>query len=566
MSREVLRHRAWFASAAVVALALVLAAILAGPSIVFSSDLGTPASPNAFWRIALSIAVVALGLASGVAILATVRAWTTTAAALDELARAARRVTEEHDFTVRLPAGSRDELNHVTEAFNLMLSEIEARDSERLRAQLDLERRLNERSTHLLREIDDKLRVKESLGRTEEQLRQAVKMEAVGRLAGGVAHDFNNLLTAILGYSQLLLRRMTVDDPLRGTVQEIQRAGERAAGLTRQLLVFSRKQTVEPRLVDLNQIVSNLDRMLRRLIGEDVELVTTLQRDLGLVRVDPGQIEQVLVNLVVNARDAMPAGGRLTISTSAVDFDAADGTIAHGRDARCHHVMLSVRDTGCGMDRTTRQHLFEPFFTTKSEGEGTGLGLSTAYGIVKQAGGHIEVESEAGQGSTFRVILPKADGTGAREATATEVPAAVADGHETILLVEDDRLVRQLAGSILRQAGYHVLEADGPDGALTSARNHPGSIDLVVTDVVMPRMNGCEMFDLLTRERPGLRGLFMSGYTDAPQRTGGVDFTGRPFLQKPFRPDDLARRVRETLQGSPPDADAAQEPATHLPI
>ena len=367
----------------------------------------------------------------------------------------------------------------------------------------------------------------------ETQLRQAQKMEAVGRLAGGIAHDFNNLLTAISGYSEFLIAGQT-DDKMRRHAHEIKKAADRAASLTGQLLAFSRRQVLQPRVLDLNAVVSDMDMMLRRLIGEDVELVTMLDPALSPVRADPTQIEQVIVNLAVNARDAMPQGGSVTIETQNVVLDD---------DA---FVELRLTDTGIGMTETERQQLFDPFFTTK-EG-GTGLGLATVYGIVDQSGGRIEVDSAPGHGSSFRILMPATEApVEVREAQEAEAPET---GEETILLVEDEAVVRQLVAEILETSGYSVLPAgDGPS-ALELLRRHNGSVDLLVTDVVMPGMSGPEVANAVTAMRPGTQVLYISGYTDSAIGHHGVLEPGIAFLQKPFSADDLARKVRNVLDDS----------------
>jgi two-component system cell cycle sensor histidine kinase/response regulator CckA len=382
----------------------------------------------------------------------------------------------------------------------------------------------------------------------EEQLRQAQKMEAVGRLAGGVAHDFNNLLTVINGYSDITIGRLPAEDPLRSQVEEVRKAGERAAGLTRQLLAFSRKQVLRPEVIDLNEVVSEMEKMLRRLIGEDIVLRAALGPGLGSVKADPGQVEQVLMNLAVNARDAMPCGGRLTIGTENVYLDEAYAahhvSVAPGR-----YVMLAVSDTGVGMDEETRARIFEPFFTTKEKGKGTGLGLSTVYGIVKQSGGNIWVYSEAGRGTTFKIYLPRVDAD-AREHRPAAESAEGLTGTETILLAEDDEPVRDMTRIILSDYGYRVLAAENGAAAIAIFESTEETIDLLLTDVVMPGVSGRELADRLTRLRPETKVLYMSGYTDDAIVHHGVLEEGVNFLQKPFTPDALARRVREVL-GSP---------------
>jgi PAS domain S-box-containing protein len=381
----------------------------------------------------------------------------------------------------------------------------------------------------------------------EEQLRQSQKMEAVGQLAGGIAHDFNNLLTAILGSTQLLLHNMPPGDPRREDAEEIRHAGLRAAELTRQLLAFSRRQVLAPKVLDLNTVVAHMDRMLRRLLGEDVELATSLDPAAGAVNADPGQLEQVLLNLAVNARDAMPAGGRLSIGTTRVTLHDEHVERRHRMPAG-DYVCLAVADTGVGMDETTQAHLFEPFFTTKEVGKGTGLGLATVYGIVKQSGGYIWVYSEPGHGTMVKIYLPRVPGVAEAPAPPPE-PQPVRGGHEIVLLVEDAAPVRTLARRSLEARGYRVLDAaDGPAALALSAR-HDGGIDILVTDVVMPGMSGRELAERLAPERPSMKVLYTSGYTDDAMVRQGVLSAGVAFLQKPFVPDTLARKVREVLDG-----------------
>ncbi|MGE5414399.1 MAG: PAS domain S-box protein [Syntrophomonadaceae bacterium] len=383
--------------------------------------------------------------------------------------------------------------------------------------------------------------------RLEEQLLQSQKMEAVGRLAGGIAHDFNNLLTAVSGYSELLLRELPEGDPRRESAEEIRMAGSRAAALTQQLLAFSRRQVLEPRVLDLNAVIAGMERMLRRVIGEDVELITAPQPDLWHAKADPGQIEQAILNLVVNARDAMPRGGRLTLETANVELDEKFA----GRYATVEpgpHVMLAVSDTGIGMDQELQARLFEPFFTTKEHGKGTGLGLSTTYGIVKQSGGSIWVYSEPGHGTTFKIYLPRC------EEPLEDLPSAVpareaAPGTETILLVEDEPEVRRLVEKLLRLKGYRVLSAGSPADAVAIARRHEDPIHLLLTDVIMPGMNGRELARLLAEGRPAMRVLYMSGYADAAMNQHGILPPGTAFLSKPFTPEVLGRKIREVLDG-----------------
>jgi two-component system cell cycle sensor histidine kinase/response regulator CckA len=379
----------------------------------------------------------------------------------------------------------------------------------------------------------------------EDQLRQAQKMEALGRLAGGVAHDFNNLLTGIIGYADLLMSGRGADDPMYEDLAQIKRAGERAAALTSQLLAFSRRQILDPRVLDLNTVVADMEKMLRRLLGEDIELFTRLAPNLDRVRADPGQIEQVILNLAVNARDAMPQGGRLTLSTAMAIPDEAL-LRAHPEMHRGPHVLLTVSDTGCGMDEPTRTRLFEPFFTTKEIGKGTGLGLATIYGIVKQSEGQITVESAPGRGTTFRIYLPRHE-EAPRKARRTAPSFQLPTGSETILLVEDEELVRNLAQMVLQHQGYQVLVAGlGPE-ALRLGTQHAGAIDLLVADVVMPGMSGRQLAQELLRTRPKMKVLYLSGYTQDAVGRHGVFEDQTALLHKPFSPDELAQKVRDVL-------------------
>lgn len=381
----------------------------------------------------------------------------------------------------------------------------------------------------------------------EDQYRQAQKMEAIGRLAGGVAHDFNNMLVIINGYSEILLRRHLSDnDPVRKFIEEIHQAGERAAGLTRQLLAFSRKQLLQPEVLDLNEIISELEKMLLRLIGEDIELITRLRPGLGQIKADPGQIEQIVMNLVINARDAMPNGGTLIIETANVELDETY-TNQHTDVQPGPYVMLAVSDDGVGMDAATQAHIFEPFFTTKGVGQGTGLGLATVFGIVKQSDGDIWVYSEPGQGTSFKIYLPRVD----EPMTVFEsqpIPAELPGGLETILLVEDEASVRILARRILEMNGYTVLDASNGGEALQLCAQKSGPIHLLVTDVVMPGgFNGRELAERLQSLRPDLKTLYMSGYTDDAIVHHGVLGSEMHFIQKPFSPRALAQKVRQIL-------------------
>ena len=378
----------------------------------------------------------------------------------------------------------------------------------------------------------------------EEQFRQAQKMEAVGRLAGGVAHDFNNLLMVVSGYAEVILSKLEVDHPLSDKARAIQQAADRATTLTRQLLAFSRKQLLELKVVDVNAIVSDMERLLRPLIGENVELVAKLAPDAGYTRADAGQLEQVLMNLVVNAKDAMPEGGTLTIQTENILIDDSSRPgqtfIRPGS-----YVMLSVSDTGMGMDKETQSRIFEPFFTTKEKGKGTGLGLSTVYGIVKQSGGYVMVHSESGHGSTFHIYLPQVEGMA--EKHAAPAARAAVGGTETILLVEDEESVRQLVRDTLESKGYKVVDAENGEGGIRAAARHEGKIDLVITDVIMPGMGGREMAEEIVKTRPDAKVLYLSGYAeDAILSESGIE-NATAFLQKPFTLQNLSRKVREVL-------------------
>jgi nitrogen-specific signal transduction histidine kinase/CheY-like chemotaxis protein len=379
----------------------------------------------------------------------------------------------------------------------------------------------------------------------EERLRQAQKMEAVGQLAGGVAHDFNNLLTIITGYSELLLGSLPPGDQGLEFLRQIKQAGERAASLTRQLLAFGRKQTLHIQVLDLNALVHNLQKMLRRLIGENIDIVIEPDPLLGKVKVDPVQIEQVLLNLAVNARDAMPEGGTLTVATANVELDEVWGQ-SRPELVPGPYVQLTVRDTGCGMDSAVKAHLFEPFFTTKEVGKGTGLGLATVYGIVKQSGGHVEVDSKPGRGATFRIYLPRLEEADARF-LEEESPEELPGGKETVLLVEDEEEVRKFLRHSLQLNGYTVLEAASGTEALQVCAEHQGEIALLVTDVIMPQLNGRQLAERAATLQQDLRVLYISGYTDRVLDDHGVLGPGIAFLQKPVTPRALAEKVREVL-------------------
>ena len=416
------------------------------------------------------------------------------------------------------------------------------------RAHDDLESEVQRRTVELSqanRELTEQIHQREQL---ETQLLHAQKMEAIGRLAGGVAHDFNNLLTAILGYSQLALNRLAPTDPGRQAVEEIEKAGQRAASLTSQLLAFSRKQMLQPVVLDLNELVANMQEMLYRLLGEDIHLVTILRPGLWPVRADRSQIEQVIMNLVVNARDAMPHGGTLTIEMANIELGQEEAR-GHMDIIRGPYVMLVVSDTGCGMDTETMAHIFEPFFTTKERGKGTGLGLSMVYGIVKQSNGDIWVSSEPGHSTTFKVYLPRVNESS--EKLEPEDKAKTPAGCETILLVEDEEAILKLTCEVLRKNGYTVLEAIDAEDAQSIASNYPDEIHLLLTDVVMPGMSGKVLADFLSPKRPTMKVIYMSGYTDDAILHHGVLDPGAGFLKKPFTPSVLIRKVYEILRPQP---------------
>lgn len=384
----------------------------------------------------------------------------------------------------------------------------------------------------------------------QEQLRHSQRMESLGQLAGGVAHDFNNLLTVITGFTELVLQRLGSTDPPRSYLEEITKAGERASALTRQLLAFSRRQVLAPEVLDLNGVVADAEQMLRRVIGESVELRTHLSPDLWPVKADRGQLDQVILNLAVNARDAMPHGGCLTIETANVVLD--EGYARHHAPLTAGpFVQLTASDTGMGMTPEVQAHIFEPFFTTKGPGKGTGLGLATVYGIVKQSGGYIWVYSEPDHGATFKIYLPREKDGAPAEAAAPALALAAPGGTETILVVEDDPQIRSLVRGVLDASGYSVLEARRGEEAERLGTQHPGPIHLLLTDVVMPGLPGRELAQRLTARHPGLRVLFMSGYTDQVVVEQGMIEARAPFLQKPFSPEALRRKLREVLDPSP---------------
>jgi signal transduction histidine kinase len=406
---------------------------------------------------------------------------------------------------------------------------------------------LEQTSDRLLRETAEHMKTDRALKRSEDQLRQAQKLDALGRLAGGIAHDFNNLLSVILGYSSSLVMENEIDASALPQINEIKTAAERAADLTQQLLAFSRGQVLAPQIVDVNTGLVRLEKMLKRLVGEDVELRLVLSPQIGRVRVDAGQLEQVVMNLVINARDSMPTGGSVTIETDNVDFDEQYSR-DHLGTLPGRYVMLSVSDTGCGMDKATQARIFEPFFTTKEPGKGTGLGLSTAFGIIKQSGGSIWVYSELRRGSSFKVYLPRVDAPVDREKRTSDTGAGPR-GDETVLLVEDDPQVRRLACTVLRRAGYDVVEASAPEDALRWSTISDRRLHLLLTDVVMPKMSGRVLAEELAKRIAKLKVLYMSGYTDDAVLRHGIVESGAAFLQKPLTPATLLRKVREVLDG-----------------
>ena len=468
-----------------------------------------------------------------------------------DFVRLKQQKTEEH----RLAEELRSRAGLIEAEIFRRAQEIQDSNKQLRELQEELEQRVLSRTAdlqraneELQREMVERRRMEEALRASEEQLRQAQKMEAIGTLAGGVAHDFNNLLTTIMGYSQLLAMRLTPDDPSLHDMEEIIKAATRASMLTRQLLAFSRREMVQPRLVDLNAIVSEMGKMLRRLIGESIDLVVVPAENLGAVKADAGHVEQVLMNLSVNARDAMPGGGRLTIETSNIEL--GEGYAGeHIGVSPGQYVLLVVSDTGSGMDPQTKARMFEPFFTTKGPGKGTGLGLSTVYGIVKQWGGSIEVYTDPSWGTTFKIYFPRAAGTVEHD-TGSEFPVLVPRGSETVLLVEDQDAVAAVIRAALQHYGYQVLEARQGGEALALLDRHGAPISIVVTDVVMPVMGGPELAKRLWQRWPETKVLFMSGYTERAFSSYAALDPRASFLQKPFMPESLALKVREMLDGS----------------
>ena len=444
---------------------------------------------------------------------------------------------------------SGDETGLLIAAFNEMLSQIQTRDQELHQANQQLEQRVAERTEELRRQLEERQGTEAALRESQSQLQHAQKMEAIGRLAGGVAHDFNNLLTVINGYTELLGKHVRDNSALRRLVDEIERASGRAAALTRQLLAFGRKQVLQLKPLDLKSVVTGLEKMMRRVLGEDIELLIRFDPAPAYVLADPGQIEQVILNLVINARDAMPLGGQLTIRTSGAAFDVPTELSGETLPPDAY-VRLSISDTGTGMSEVVRAHLFEPFFTTKEAGKGSGLGLATSYGIIKQSGGFIHVVTQPGRGTEMQLYF-SAHPVQASPTPAEPVETSLPSGRETLLVVEDEPAVRDLEVCVLRECGYEVLEASNGAEGLRVLRDHSErKIDLVISDCIMPQMNGKDMVDRLRVMLPATKVLFVSGYTDDLLADQGIFQSGAAFLQKPFTAKLFAQKVREVLDHS----------------
>jgi signal transduction histidine kinase/ActR/RegA family two-component response regulator len=510
---------------------------------------------NKFLWHTVAISIVLLGLAWASALVLSLR----ITRPLHSLTNAASAMAAgERSKLVKIRTN--DEFGTLAKAFNEMV--VKVGDS-----QEELERKVQERTSELEeanRQLErfseanalkrsqaekERLEALEALRSSEEQLQQAQKLEAIGRLAGGIAHDFNNLLTVIMGYSGLVMRSK-VEKQTRERIEEINKAATRASSLTRQLLAFSRKQVLKPEVLDINSLVESTGKMLRRLIGEDVEMITSLKPGVGKINADPGQIEQVLINLIVNARDAMKDGGKITIETANVELDPAYSDM-HITVTPGSYVMLAVSDTGIGMDAETKSHIFEPFFTTKEVGKGTGLGLSMIYGIVKQSGGNIWVYSEPGKGTTFKIYLPRVQAVSTETISLSKhTDVARALSTETILLVEDEEMVRKLASDILRDKGYQVLVAKTGEEAVRICKEYGGPIHLMLTDVVMPEMNGRKLAENVSEIQQNMKVVYMSGYTDDSIIHHGVLAPGTNFIEKPFTSETLTSKIRQVLEKS----------------
>jgi len=464
---------------------------------------------------------------------------------LREFKKATQKISNGN-YQFRIKLKNKDEIGEFAKLFNEMLCDINKKNKMIEAYSQQLEEKVAER-TKSLKEAKDKLEnAYERLKSTQNELLQAKKMEAIGRLAGGVAHDFNNMLTVIIGYSTLMLKNLDKEDSLYSFAKEIKKAGDHSAGLTNQLLAFSRKQLLRKEILNLNKLYARIEKMLHRLIGEDIDLATILEPDLGLVEVDPVQLEQVIINLAVNARDAMPKGGKIIIGTANVFIDG-EYVLNNDSFQPGHYVLFSISDTGIGMNEETKSHIFDPFFSTKEMNKGTGLGLSMVYGIIKQSGGEILVDSEPGEGTTFKIYLPQVDKNAKHDdqKIISDIPI---HGKETILLVEDEDIVRKYAHRVLVHYGYNILVASNPGEALLICKQYEGAIHLMVTDVVMPEMSGYELAEQLITLFPNMDVLYISGYTENTHLM--MLDSKSAFLQKPFTPYSLACKIREMLDKS----------------